>query len=407
MKNLSEEIFAAICSNSYLQGFVFHSPKYYDPTEKEAGDVVLWVRSHLIVFEILWRNTSSSGSTRQFIKRIGEKRDQLVNDFDAFSRQPTIKMKNVAGEDMEYISDYFEEGGFCGIVIVDTNTALEPLHFETLRKSLDQQFPIAILTKRDFLDILEEVDTVADLRYYLMDRTKFMKQVLDKSAAVFLNLNKSIERNLVAFYKMHNNQFPVDKWQQESAYSYWDQYQVNFTQRLNARRNEHEQTFILDEITSLLRSNNSEGNQTLLHSWELAVLPRRARVKIASKVEAALNSMQEGRASRHFAFLNPVTLCWNLFYFQYGGSIESFRPKAEELTKLKIQLEIAERKFCYSVLCFAFRKSMIHTHSTFDNVILLVEDADKQSAISQEDYSKAKEYFGGPTDAVQIVEFPT
>jgi hypothetical protein len=81
LENKSEELFTELCSQQYLKGFVFHSPKYSEPTEKEAGDVVLWIRDYLIVFEIVWRNPSSSKSTKSFIRRVSEKRKQLENDF--------------------------------------------------------------------------------------------------------------------------------------------------------------------------------------------------------------------------------------------------------------------------------------------------------------------------------------
>ena len=53
----SEKLFAELCARSYLRGFVFHSPKYkYSGGEEEVGDVVLWVRDILIVFEIIWKS---------------------------------------------------------------------------------------------------------------------------------------------------------------------------------------------------------------------------------------------------------------------------------------------------------------------------------------------------------------
>ncbi len=50
--NLSEEVFARLCSNKYFGGFVYQNPKFTLDTEREAGDVVLWVRD------------SSTGNTR-------------------------------------------------------------------------------------------------------------------------------------------------------------------------------------------------------------------------------------------------------------------------------------------------------------------------------------------------------
>ena len=406
--NISEELFTSLCSQYYLKGFVFHSPKYLDPTEKEIGDVVLWVRSYLIVFEIVWRNVNASGNTKHFIKRIGRKRDQLVNDFKIFGDTKThIKMLNEAGEELSYDHQCFEKNGFCGVVIVDSNKPLTNLHFETFKKSLDQDFPIAILTKRDFLDLLAEIDTVPDLRYYLIDRTKFLREVFKNNAATFLDLNKRSERNLIAYYKMHNNKFPLNEWQSNSSHDYWINYQQNFAHQIDAREVENNESLILDEITDLLRSSNSPNDSTLLHSWELAVLPRRVRAGIlANKIEEAFNQMEQGRKRRHFAFLNPVTRCWILFYFQHGGNVENFKQIARQLTQMKMRVERVEQNFEYSVFCYAFRKSFIITKNTFDNVVLLIEDAENYQTITDEDYKKAKQFFAGITEKQEIREFP-
>jgi hypothetical protein len=57
--NLSEEIFARLCSNKYFAGFVYQNPKFTLGSECEAGDVVRLgagfpdhIRSHLAKSEI-------------------------------------------------------------------------------------------------------------------------------------------------------------------------------------------------------------------------------------------------------------------------------------------------------------------------------------------------------------------
>lgn len=109
--NPSERLFADLCNRQYLKGFVFHSPKYNDPTEKEAGDVVLWVRNMMVVFEVVWRNPSSSSSTKQFVKRIGEKRDQLESGFSAYSlKGENIYLVNEEGKTIKYQKECFQSG---------------------------------------------------------------------------------------------------------------------------------------------------------------------------------------------------------------------------------------------------------------------------------------------------------
>ena len=106
VENKSEELFKELCNQQYLKGFVFHSPKYNDPTEKEAGDVVLWIRDCLIVFEIVWRNPSSNQSTKSFIRRVSEKRKQIEGDFITY-RDKQVELTNEEGKIVEYGKDNF------------------------------------------------------------------------------------------------------------------------------------------------------------------------------------------------------------------------------------------------------------------------------------------------------------
>lgn len=405
-RNVSEKLFATLCNQFFLKGFVFHSPKYYDPTEKELGDIVLWVRSHLIVFEIVWRSADSK-ETKQFVKRIGEKRDQLIKDYQAFgSEKLEIKIRSQTGDEIKYESQYFDKNGFCGVIIVDTDVLLDKIHFGTLQKALDQEFPIAILTKQDFLDILAEVDTIADLRYYLVDRANFLRNVFRENTSLFLDLNQRIERELIAFYKMQNNTFPPDKWRERPDKRFWQLYQFSHVRQIWLRDIENNQSQLIDDIIDILRNSNKSNDSTILHSWELAVLPRRARAGLVNKIGDAFDDMLNGRRERHFAFLNPITQCWDIFYFQYGGDVSEFKSKAQQLTRMKIYVERREHNFQYSVFCFAFRKSQVLTDNTFDNVALFIEDAKNYQEISNEDYDDAKKYFAGSTSTIKIREFP-
>jgi hypothetical protein len=404
----SEKLFAELCARSYLRGFVFHSPKYkYSGGEEEVGDVVLWVRDILIVFEIIWKSPDLFSSPKSFVKRIGEKRDQLIKDYRYYGEaSKQIKMKNEAHEEIYFDHQNFNEIAFCGIVIVDTDVSINKLHFETVRKSLEQDFSIAFMTRQDFAELLVEVDTPADLFYYLNDRRKFLTEVFREEASLFLDLNLRYERNLIGFYKLNNNSFPVEAWKSSLDKNFWHKYKLEFTTQIELRDRENVDSFIFDEIIDLLRNNNQPHDSTLLHSWELAVLPRRFRAGLAKKLNSAFEGMVSQRSRRHFAFYNPSTECWSLFYFQYGGDSKSFVEEAERLAKMKMQVERIQQNFQYSVFCFAFRKSSIDTGNTFDECVLRIEDADNHSTVSPEDYQLALKYFRGSTKGQKIYEFP-
>jgi hypothetical protein len=173
---ISERFFAELCAQRRLRGFVFHSPKVInDPNgQREAGDVVIWVRDLVIVFEIIWKNTRVSNNTRRFVQRIGEKRSQVIRDRQVYADQSAeISMTNEDGETIVFDHRYFNDVAFCGVVIVDSDLPLEKLHFETVRRTIAAGFSLAVMTTRDFVDLLVEVDTPSDLHYYLADNSLF------------------------------------------------------------------------------------------------------------------------------------------------------------------------------------------------------------------------------------------
>src|SRR5438477_2409321 len=123
--------------------------------KREAGDVVIWVRDLVIAFEIIWKNTEASDNTRRFVQRIGHKRDQLCRDRQTYENEDTeISMTNQDGETILFDHRYFNDVAFCGIVIVDSELPLEKLHFETINKTLSADFSLAVMTTRDFQDLL-------------------------------------------------------------------------------------------------------------------------------------------------------------------------------------------------------------------------------------------------------------
>jgi hypothetical protein len=404
----AERLFADLCNRYFLRGFVFHSPRFFNPSENEAGDIVLWVRRQVVVFEVLARDVTGGPSTKQFVKRIGEKREQLLKDYRAFTDlNIDIRMVNEQGEKVVFDKRDLAIFGFSGIVIVDCDSHIEKLHFGTIQKSLALPFPIAIMSRQDFLDLTAEVDTVPDLTYYLLDRFEFLQQAYESHPQYFLDLNSQLERNLIAFYKTHENKFPIDAWKQEKALDYYSIYTSSSRDTILARNAENTESFIIDKILDLLRLHNTPTDSTLLHSWELATMTRRQRAGwLSEKIRDAIERMLGGNPKRHFAFFNEVTGCWLVFYFRHGGSSDEFKDEVEILTKYKLLVEMKERDFEYSVFGYGFRKSFIETGATFDELILRIEDADDYSSVPEREYKLACQYFG-KLRSQHIREFPT
>lgn len=205
---------------------------------------------------------------------------------------------------MEFDTRDLSGVGFSGIILLDCDDHLEKPHFKTILKSLELPFPVAVMTKQDFLDILSEIDTIPDLTYYLNDRDDFLRQVYEDQAQLFLDLNCRLEKNLISFYKLHENRFPISEWDLDRALEYHQIYQVALEEEIEARNAENTSSRSIDEIIDALRSNNEPSDSTLLHSWELASLTRRQRAAVAPKINDAIERMIDGNSRGRFAFYN-------------------------------------------------------------------------------------------------------
>jgi hypothetical protein len=418
----SERLFAELCSKFFLNGFVFHSPKYkHVKGEDEVGDVVIWVGDVIIAFEIVWKSPEIFSSQKsfeikkktpgeEFVKRIGEKRDQLVRDYHYYNdSSKQIKMRNENAEEIIFSHQTFnfESIAFCGIVIIDTEIDLAKLHYKTMEKSLEQEFAIAIMTKTDFLNLLDEVDTPMDLFYYLGDRTKFLKAVFKDNAHIFLSLNMRYEQNLIGFYKLNNSTFPVENWRKDKTKEFWTEYKESYADYIKIRNEENNGSSLIDKLIDDLRNRNTSEDSTLLHSWELATLTRRFRAVLAKKIEEVIDRLIKKGKESYFAFFNQVTKCWLLFYFREDNDPKVFREKARFLTCMKMLVERKQNNFAHSVFCYAFRKSPIITSNEFNDVFLRIDDANNYSSVSQKEYALAASYFAGKTEQIKIIEFPS
>ncbi|MDO6592316.1 hypothetical protein [Neptuniibacter sp. 1_MG-2023] len=405
-ENPSERLFAELCAKQYLKGFVFHSPKYNDPTEKEAGDIILWLRTFLIAFEVVWRDPSSKGGTKQFIKRIGEKRKQLESDFKVYSENADkLELINEAGKRINYEKGYFHPDNFVGVIIVDCDSKLENIHYDSYKKINYSNFPIAVMTRNDFVDLLIEIDTVSDLLYYLKDRHKFINSVFQECPNIFINLNLRTERALIALYKKQSNSFVGYSCSQLSKNNIWDDYKREFRDKIRARNEENKRTKILDQLVAYLSDNTDKSEIMPLIAWEIGIQTRRERVALADKVIEAFQGLKDGAKPRIFAYLSQTTRCWSIFYFQYGEEAGKLEDNLIEMAQLKLFKEMKELSFEYSVFGYGFKKSIIHTGNSFDEIVVCIEDACNYPVITDSKYKKSLNYFGDPKRKV-IKEFP-
>lgn len=405
--NNSERIFTQICNYNYLKGFVFHSPKIFNPTEQEIGDVLIWIRTLVINFELIWRNPSASSNLKSFVKRIGSKRDQLKDDFEILkSLDDEILLKNEHGLQVSFRAEHFIPENYFGIALIDAQDSVYKLHYATISKLFDLPFRCCFITYQGFIDILNEVDTINDLALYFNDRHKFTKFLFNKYPNSILEMNPLFEKQLIAFYKMNQYKFLPSEWDDENKFSYWDLFKTEFSDKMEERDRQNKDSYIVDSIIEHILKRQTDPAQSPLHAWELGILTRRQRaLGLSKKLIGAFEQMKNGRPERYFSFLNQTTGCWLLFYFKHGGNLEELITELDELMKLKTIFEIHSNNFEYSIFGYGFRKSEITLNNTFDDLYIGIDDANKYSDINSSDLTKAQNMFGA-TSMLPIREFP-
>jgi hypothetical protein len=296
---------------------------------------------------------------------------------------------------------------FSGVVVVECDDRLDKLHFGTVEKTLDVDFPLAIMTRQSFGDLLREVDTVPDLAYYLGDRFRLLQEVFAANPRPFLNLDSDTEQQLISHYKLHDNSFVADEWNNDDIEDYSQLYHQRRHEERLARNLENETSLVVDQILDFVRALNSEEHSTLLHSWELASLSRRQRATaLATRLQGALQGLNRRNEKRWFAFFNQATGCWLVFFFRFGATRDRFHDETETLTQQKLLVEMNDNDFEYSVFGYGFHKSEIETGTTFDHLCLTIADASKVTRGSAPDLEEARKFFGH-NEKIGITEFPT
>lgn len=318
-------------------------------------------------------------------------------------------MKNEFNQIINYPSRYFEKNKFYGVVLIDADIPLSKIHYLSFEKANQSEFPIAFITKKVFNAILAEIDTPMDLCLYLKDRKEFIDKVFYEDPAYFLDLNSEYELDLIGLYKINENKFDLDQWRDSEDKKFWEKYKNEFAEKIKIRELDNQRAQVVDAMLDFIITQHPTDFQALEHAWEIGVLTRRARGSIfAEKIENAVEQISSGqRRDRHFAFFNQSTMCWDVFYFNYGSDEQYFQERARFLSRMKMKVERFQADFKYSVFCFAFRKSSsIISNDVFDYCYLWQEDADNYPNVSQEDYQEARQYFVGRSVEIPIEEFP-
>ncbi|TYC06601.1 MAG: hypothetical protein FXF54_00275 [Kosmotoga sp.] len=374
--NKSEKLFARLCEKQFLKHYIFYKGCCETSNgEIEVGDLIFWLRDILIVVELLWREKKDK-NTKSFVKRIGEKRKQLKKDRKYFESEKEIYLLN-GNEQIKYWNNAFHI--FHGIIVIDSKIELDKLDHQQYKKTLNEDFPIAIMRKNDFQDLFEEIDTVPDLYYYLFDRYKFVKKLFNMNSHIFRDLNINTEKELIGYYKYNENNFPLENWDFKKFKKYWKEYKSNYKNKIIKRNLENRKSYKIDKLIYQIRNIHEEGKNdkdSIKHAWQLSLFTRRGRAQFADKILSGFERIHQKNKKRFFSIQNPVSECWLFFYFKNSMNSEKFQDIAYKEAQNKLIFEMKKNKFEHSVFLYSFRKSSIDTGRDFDEIYLDILDAD-------------------------------
>jgi len=220
-------------------------------------------------------------------------------------------------------------------------------------------------------------------------RYNFLKSSYSQCPERFINLNLRTERDLIALYKRKSNKFDSYRCNDLLEKNIWDKYREEFKDKIELRDRENEETVVIDNLIDVLLKHPLQDEGMPLHAWELGLLSRRERVMFSNKINDAFNIIRE--ESRQFAYLNPNTGCWIVFYFQYDFEEGDLLSNLQNMTNLKLIKEMKENSFEYSIFGYGF-----NVLSSEKEIALVIEDAENVEEISMTRYNESLKYFGKP-----------
>ena len=247
--------------------------------------------------------------------------------------------------------------------------------------------------------IIEEIDTIPDLKYYLQDRLKYVR-ISD------VPLNKELDA--IGLYKMGNNSFPNIAHDFNNS-SYWKNYLSTMSKERSIRNSDNTSSKWLDAFESLFKNNRKLFHNIPLglhFTWVFAVISRRERAIMGKKFESVQKHFLDGRQSRHFAFYVPATSHWIVFYFSKHDAKEQSLILRKMVDQKLIQL-IEDEDYKYAVFGIGIKISNIWppTIMGITSSILIAVNTIKDK-YSVNDIIDAKKNWGHIKSG-EIKEFPS
>ena len=282
-------------------------PKAKSKDNAEIGDVVVWHNRWLFFIEAKSRDSQKATAPLESwaTRRINDAVEQIRKNYARCMRRETIHLHNEffhAKLDHEGITSYI------GLVILAFGSSCNLSPTDAVSDIYQGPFPIHVLTWNDLRSLSEEIDTVPDLFFYLKDRFQYVYKH---------DIPLGIEKEVIAFYKLNNNNFPTDKIDFTSS-SLWSNYQDTMAAAIFRRSAHNDNSSLIDELEACFSDSRKLYSSLpigLYFAWEIGSQTRRQRAYIGEKLHGIRSDFESGRRSRQFCVLNMASQNWHVYYF--------------------------------------------------------------------------------------------
>ena len=385
--------------------FDFNISKFYSfPNARtkdnaEIADVVVWHNRKLFFIEVKSRDSEkATASLRSWAtRRIDKAVAQIRKNYDRCIAHDTIYLHNDFFHvelDHEGITDYI------GLVILAFDGICNLSPTNAVPDIYKGPFPVHVLTWSDLRSLSEEIDTVPDLFYYLRDRYQYV---------VKHDIPLGIEKEVIAYYKLHNNKFPMDETDFASS-SLWNEYQDTMASAIYRRDAHNDNSLIIDTLEACFSEERRKFLDLpigLYFAWELGSQTRRARAYLGEKFHRVRHDFEEGKHSRQFCIFNEASENWHVYYF-FDDTREDIRNRLLRIVKLKLIKEVHINDFEYGIYGFAFQVSRTTPPHLLGLAAAVVIEAVEANGYSDADLDEAFRVWGPQkyTSTVQIREYP-
>ena len=393
---VGENLVTKFFDKHFSKVFSFPNPK--TKSNAEVADVLVWMNRTVLLIEVKTRDRSKVPVESWAESRIREALVQIKKNHGRIKAREQIFLHNSYYDTQLDCEDISQVIGII-ILIHDGDIALLPS--QAIEDIYDQEIPIHVFSGNALFKMTEEIDTVPDFCYYLKDRFEYLK-VSD------IPLNKELEA--LGYYKSQSNQFsnlPIDF----DSQSFLETYRVSMAKQIAARNAHNQYSQWLDKLEDVFtdqRRQHDEYPLGLYFAWELGSMARRERAIVGEKIEKAREAFLLGKPFRRFAYCNPSTSNWLVFYFAKMCP-RQIHDNLERFVRLKLVSEVHWNSFDFGAYGFGFQVSITLPPRLMGLSSAIVIGADEiKENYTETDLEDARRIWSPPSGYTidKIEEFP-